>query len=353
MTGFDRELAIERAEAGVAAALEAHGAAVIAAARTGAAWPPWPEAVRALPRLTAPHDRSWDARARTLTRWGWAARLGAEVGVRAAHAQPASLDGLAARHRAVIAAAARLGATSAHALVASIHGPAAPVIAPAATDDGPTPALPAIELPDWRDVAAHLAHHAGVDARAIEVHADGVAAVTVATGAGATCVFPAVHDLTSLTVAAHELGHGVYAACWRGLPLGLAAAPSRAVDEAVAAWAVRALEELLPPAWAAVARWRRQRGERARARLAAMEHEALTTGDTAAAWRAHVGPWRPGLAAALLAEPGVAGAYAAADALVLTPARGAIAAWGAAGAALDLAALEGAAAPGANPAPLA
>lgn len=343
MTGFDDELAVEAWEGRLAPLLDAHGAAVIAALRSGAARPAWPDALRAPPlaRLAARHDPAWAARARTLARWSLAARLEAQPVMIAARRTPATAAGLAARHQALITAAASLGHPDARSLVDALYG-ARPRVAAAdvddAPDDGPVPAIPALPLPTWAEVRAALAAHAGVDPRAVAVIDDARAAATVLTTAGVVCAFPPVTDLSTLTVAAHELGHGVYAAAMRGLPLGLAAAPSRRFDEAVAAWAVRALEELLPPAWAVVARWRRQRGERARARLAQCEHAALVLGH-ADAWARAVGPWRPALAQALLDEPGVAAAYAAADALALAPAPGQIAAWGQAGAAVGAAGL--------------
>jgi hypothetical protein len=335
MTAFDDELAIEAWEGRLAPLLDAHGAAVIAALRGGTARPPWPDALRtpAVARLAARHDPVWAARARTLARWSLAARLAAAPPMIAAHAAPATAAGLAIRHRALVACAPAMGCADAAALVHALFGaPLAPAASPELDDDDAAPPAPAAALPGWPAVRAALADHAGVDPAAVRVCDDGRAAATVLTTAGAVCVFPPVGDLASLTVAAHELGHGVYAAALAGLPLGLAAAPSRAVDEAIAAWAVRALEELLPPAWAVVARWRRRRGERARARLARCEHAALVLGH-ADAWARAVGPWRPALAAAVLAEPGIAAAYAAADAWALAPARGEIAAWGQRGAA--------------------
>ncbi|MBL8620603.1 MAG: hypothetical protein JNK64_04840 [Myxococcales bacterium] len=341
MTAFDDELAVEAWEGRLAPLLDQHGAAVIAALRTGAPRPPWPDALRtpALARLAAPHDPAWAARARTLARWSLAARLEATPVMIAARRTPATAAGLAARHAALRTAAASLGHPDAGALVDALYG-ARPSAAPADDDatDGPAPSIPALPLPTWVEVRAALAAHAGVDPRAVAVIDDAHAAATVLTTAGAVCAFPPVTDLGSLTVAAHELGHGVYAAAMRGLPLGLAAAPSRRFDEAVAAWAVRALEEVLPPAWAVVAAWRRQRGVRARARLAQCEHAALVLGD-ADAWARAVGPWRPALAQALLDEPGVAATYAAADRRALTPGPGQIAAWGQAGAALSVAGL--------------
>jgi hypothetical protein len=256
----------------------------------------------------------------------------------AAHAAPATAAGLAIRHRALVACAPAMGCADAAALVHALFGaPLAPAASPELDDDDAAPPAPAAALPGWPAVRAALADHAGVDPAAVRVCDDGRAAATVLTTAGAVCVFPPVGDLASLTVAAHELGHGVYAAAMPACRWpGRRRAP---VDEAVAAWAVRALEGLLPAGWAAVARWRRRRGARARAALAALEHRALVAGAVDDAWAATVGAWRPALAAAVLAEPGVAAAYAEADRLALAPGPGQIAAWGRAGAALDAAGL--------------
>lgn len=335
-TAFARELAIERAEARLAGVLDEHGAAVVAAARTGRAAPPWPDAVARIEVPVVEHDASWAARARTLGRWRLAARLAGDPAVAAAAAGPASLDGLAARYRALAPAAARLGLVDAAAVAAARFGAAPRRSAARFDDDGGVagPEEPRGALPSWRTVGAALAERAGVPLEHVVVCDDGHAAVTVVTTSAVVCVFPAVRDLASLQVAAHELGHGLYAAAMRGLPLGLAAAPARWFDEAVAAWAVRALEEVAP-LWAARARWRRARAEAARAALAAAEAAALAGADLAVAWPHHVGRWRPSLAAAVLAEPGVAAAYAAADAARLAPGRGAIAAWAAVGAALE------------------
>jgi hypothetical protein len=314
--------------------LDDHGAATVAALRAGTArrrgpgW--WPPSTRRL--ATRPRSRVGGPRADAgALGAGRAARRGAADDRRPRGAGDGGRAGdpapRAGRVRASDGVRRRRGAGPRAVRCAARAGGVA-----GTDDDDAAPPAPAAALPGWPAVRAALADHAGVDPAAVRVCDDGRAAATVLTTAGAVCVFPPVGDLASLTVAAHELGHGVYAAALAGLPLGLAAAPSRAVDEAIAAWAVRALEELLPPAWAVVARWRRRRGERARARLARCEHAALVLGH-ADAWARAVGPWRPALAAAVLAEPGIAAAYAAADAWALAPARGEIAAWGQRGAA--------------------
>jgi hypothetical protein len=334
---FARELAIERAEATIAAALDDHGAATVAALRAGTRPPPWPRVVAAVDAagLATDHDPGWAARAATLSRWALAARLDGDPGLAAARRGPATAAGLAARYRALGAAALRLGCGDVGALIGALFG-ARPRFGAAgpAESAAEVSAPPGVALPPWSTVAAALADHAGVDLGLVTVCDDGAAAATVVTTTAVVCVFPPVRDLGSLTVAAHELGHALYAAAMRGLPLGLAAPPSRAVDEAIAAWAVRALEELAPP-WAAVAAARRRRAEAVRRALATVEAHGLGGGDVAAIWGELLGAWRPGLAAAVLAEPGVAAAYADADRVALTPAHGAIAAWGAAGAALD------------------
>jgi hypothetical protein len=71
---FARELAIERAEATIAAALDDHGAATVAALRAGTQLPPWPRVVAAVDAaaLATDHDPGWAARAATLSRWALA-----------------------------------------------------------------------------------------------------------------------------------------------------------------------------------------------------------------------------------------------------------------------------------------
>ncbi|MEZ4402268.1 MAG: hypothetical protein R3B06_19745 [Kofleriaceae bacterium] len=343
MTGLDAELAIEAAEARVAAALDAHGSAVIRACVDGAPPPPWP-AVVATPahgRLAATHDRGWAARARTLRRWCAAARLAADPAVVAAAHGPPTVAGVAARFAALDGAARRLGLGSGRRAATDLTGVAGSLAWPGATEAAaaeadPEPPHPTAPLPAWTTVRDHLAACADVDPAALVVVARAARAATVTRTAGAVAVFPPVVDLASLTVAAHELGHGLYAQAMVGLPLGLAAAPSRAVDEAVAAWAVRALEDVLAPAWAAVAAWRRRRGEVLRRRLAAVAETALAGGDVAAAWRAALGAREPARYPVVLDEPVAVIAYAVADRLALMPGPGELARWGQVGAALDV-----------------
>ena len=202
MTALDDELAIEAWEGRLAPLLDAHGAAVIAALRGGVARPPWPDALRtpAVARLVARHDPAWAARARTLARWSLAARLEALPVMIAARRTPATAAGLAARHQALVTAAASLGHPDARSLVDALYG-ARPRVAAADVDDadGPAPMIPALPLPTWAEVRAALAEHAGVDARAVAVLDDARAAATVLTTAGVVCAFPPVTDLGALT----------------------------------------------------------------------------------------------------------------------------------------------------------
>jgi hypothetical protein len=115
-----------------------------------------------------------------------------------------------------------------------------------------------------------------------------------------------------LRVLLHELGHAILAAHWGELPFGLAAAPSRAVDEGVAAWTGSLLEreaflaEVLDvdPAIAATERAIRA-ARRARLEAAAAAERAFYTAGGPP-------PWREPLA---WTDPGASGSYAAAEAV--------------------------------------
>lgn len=115
-----------------------------------------------------------------------------------------------------------------------------------------------------------------------------------------------------LRVLLHELGHAVLAASWGDLPFGLAAPPSRAFDEGVAAWIASYLEreaflvDVLAVDPAAAATERAIRAAR-RARLetaAAAERAFYTAGGPP--------PWREALA---WTDPGGSGSYAAGEAV--------------------------------------
>lgn len=126
--------------------------------------------------------------------------------------------------------------------------------------------------------------------------APGMACATYATGAD---------DLATLTLALHETGHALfrsYTPATAGPPVD----PPRWLDEAVAAWAVRALEDpavIEDEALRRTAAIRRRKRELITARLAAFEAGSIP-------WPADLDP---SAYPALRTEPGVMAAYAAAD----------------------------------------
>jgi hypothetical protein len=129
--------------------------------------------------------------------------------------------------------------------------------------------------------------------------APGMACATYARGADA---------LATLALALHEAGHALFRAQMppTSRTTSALADPPRWLDEAVAAWAVRALEDprvIGDAAIRAESRRRRRRREAITSRLAAFEAGAI--------------PWPSDLSPsdypALTSEPGVMAAYAAAD----------------------------------------
>lgn len=326
MNALDLELELDRREGELAPRLAAHGAAVVEACRGGTWRPPWPDELlderwaRLLRAASTVGDPILIARSGTLARWSLAAQVAADRDVRAAALAPRTLDGLAVRHAALWFAGERRRLTV-PALVERLYG-AAPALV-----DVPAAALPAAAAPPptLATVQAALGAHAGVRARELEVITPSRTSATVLVGRRVICLIaqpPDPHQATAL--AAHELGHGVYALAHAGLPLGLAAAPSRVFDEAIAAWAVRRIA----PIEAA-------RAARLHAALARFEARAFAREPIAAAWEAELGARDPATVPSLFDEPGVAIAYARADALRLDPAPRQLAAWGAQGAALD------------------
>ncbi len=325
------ELWLDRREAALAPELTAHDRAVLAAARVGRDGPPPPAglldpALLALPRrIVDVEDRGLVARARTLARWSLAARLAIDVDIRAAAASPRDLDGVTRRQRALVTAACRLGLADAATALTALHGVAlARPVVPATTVDEPTATgtAAAVALPEPDRLLAILAAIAAVDPAPITIEpAPRALTLVIAGGAEIHCLVRAGDDaLATVVIAAHELGHGLLASARRGPVLTLAAAPSRVVDEAAAAWAVRALEQPAviaeAAARAAFAR-RRQRRERLTAALAGFEYACFAGTPAAAAWAtvAAVDPRPPARFAALFDEPGVMAAYHAADLL--------------------------------------
>lgn len=192
---------------------------------------------------------------------------------------------------------------------------AAPDPAPAAAADAAFRAA----LDDPGLIAAHLAGAHGVRPGVIRVELQRGAAPD----AGRTVVVAPGRDVRIhlwwrpeagargvLRVLLHELGHAILAAHWGDLPFGLAAAPSRAVDEGVAAWMASHLEReaflaevlALDPALAATERAIRA-ARRARLESAAAAERAfyLAGGPP---------PWRDALA---WTAPGASASYAAAE----------------------------------------
>lgn len=338
MTPFDLELALDRLEAELAPELAAHAAAHHARALVDPhpPAPPWPAALldgrAARLARVATIDPVLRARARTLGRWATAAALDGDAGWRAARAADRDPAGLAVRHRAFAAAAARLGHAGPRALADAIHGPAPtePVrlgTAPAREGGATT------SLATWPALLAHLARTHGLDPAGLDVR-DGRAALTFVVAPGqARCVIgPGRDPLDALLVAAHELGHGLYAAQQGGLPLGLAAPPARWFDEAMAAWAVRAVEEDAELSEEAAAR--RLARAALTVRLAAFEAELLDGAGVDAAAARHVPGLRLAEVPALFDEPGVMASYHAAAQATVAPAAGELRAWARAGAAL-------------------
>jgi hypothetical protein len=142
--------------------------------------------------------------------------------------------------------------------------------------------------------------------------------------------------LAELALAMHEAGHALYRAQQGGMSLLAAAPPARWFDEAIAAWAVRALEDpaLVPdPRIREVAAARRVYREEVTRRLAAFEADALDGG--APVWSS-TGLRDPAAFPALFDEPGVMASYLAADRVRLDPSPGELRAWARAGASLDL-----------------
>ena len=185
---------------------------------------------------------------------------------------------------------------------------------PRGPDDAPMAAVPEVAA-----LLASLAARCAIDPAPIVIRRAPRALTIVIAGAGEVhCLIgPAADPLATLIVTVHELGHGLLAAAQRASAATLAA-PTRVVDEAAAAWAVRALEDATVIADASVRAAltrRRLRRERLTIALARFEAAALTGTPAAVAWSvvAAIDPRPPAAFAALFDEPGVMAAYVAAD----------------------------------------
>jgi hypothetical protein len=253
----------------------------------------------------------------------------------AAARTPRSLAGLAARYRALDAAAARLGAPSARSLVDAIHGPPPPW--PTIEDGASDRALPPATVPDGPALVARLAAVHGLDTTGVELRAGAASwTVTVAPGHAHATVGPSGDALAAVALTLHEAGHALYRAQQAGMASLLAAPPARWFDEAIAAWAVCALEDptlVADPDVRAAARRRRHRRELITARLAGFEALVLAGAEVATAWPSDL---VPAAYPALFDEPGLMASYAAADSVRLAPRAGELRAWARAGAALEL-----------------
>jgi hypothetical protein len=219
--------------------------------------------------------------------------------------------------------------TSSRALVDAIYAPI-PALGHR-TDPIAAPDCPHGDIPSWQTVLAGLAHQHGLDTAGLDVQPGAKALTTVIVPGRVRCVLgPGRDPLDALIVATHELGHGLFAAQQAGLPLGLSGAPSRWFDEAIAAWAVRTLED--DPHIADAARARRHRREALTARLAVLETALFDGAQVADAWRRLLPDVDPAAVPALFDEPGVMASYHAADCARLQPAVGALRRWARAGA---------------------
>ncbi len=309
--------------------------------------PTWlrsPAAAHLATRASRSAEPALRLRGTTLHRWILAAFLGPHTG-------PRTLAGLAARHAALADLAARLGLTP-RALATAIHGRIpdggqVPICNPAdqAENHGsyPQEPVPTIgRIPDAAGLMAAVAAAHGLETAGIERRV-GQASETVVRGAGHArmTIGNARDGLAGLAVEMHEAGHALYRAQQAGRSVLAAAPPARWFDEAIAAWAVRAIEEERFVADEGVRRAaaaRRVQREVLTRKLAAFEEVAIGEGAERlieAAWQ-RTGLRDPAAYPALFDEPGVMASYVAADRARLQPAPGELRAWARAGAALEL-----------------
>ena len=353
-------------------------------------------------RALATDDAALHVRARVLVRWSLYARLASHPAIRAASAMPRDLAGLAARHVALHQAISGLGFASPTAFFDAIHGPCDVI---AASDDDASPVDDgrsddashggdgsdrqpiSFAAPDATAIAAALATRHGLDTggvdlrtgdvpggdvrgrdvrgrdvRGRDVRGDDVldgdvrsgylisGTVTVTPGPARAVVGVGADGLATAALTLHEAGHALYRAQQRGMSLLAAAPPTRWFDEAIAAWAVRALEDeafVRDEEVRAEASRRRLRREDVTRRLAAFEAAVFAAqgatrsglaeaeATVRAAWT-QTGLREPAAYPALFDEPGAMASYVAADRARLEPAPGDLRAWATLGAALDL-----------------
>ena len=180
-------------------------------------------------------------------------------------------------------------------------------------DPDPNPETVPVPVPDPRAVIDHFASLHDLDTIWMDIRPGDVSrTVTVAPGMAMATYTRGADDLATLALAMHEAGHALFRAQLRQRAM-LGFDPPRWLDEAVAAWAVRALEDPRVIGDAMLRRLaaaRRHRREAATARLAAYEAAVQAGADPYEAWPAGLDP---AAYPQLRDEPGVMASYAAAD----------------------------------------
>jgi hypothetical protein len=283
------------------------------------AWLASPAAARLADRARSSSDPHLSLRGRVLARLALDARIAADPHVVAAQSAPRTLDGLALRYTALRAARARHGFVD---------------------DTPPLPPPPSGSLPPWPpydgpvpsavDLISSLAAAHGLSTAGIDLHTGAASStITISPGHARISIGPSADALATLALTMHEAGHALYRAQQRGMSLLAAAPPSRTFDEAIAAWAVRSLEDplLIPnPTIRSVSLARRTYRESLTLRLAHFETAALSGTAITTAWSL-TGLLTPSAFPSLFTEPGTTPSYALADHLHLAPNPGDILAW--------------------------
>jgi len=308
------------------------------------AWLTSPAASHLHARASASPEPALRVRATTLHRWMRAAHLASFSG-------PRPLAGLASRHAALVATAHRLGITP-RVLISDIHGRIPDTWGQVPVDNAtsstlgtpePVPGrIPDDRIPDAAMLVEVLARAHGLETVGLAWgEARASSTVTLAPGHARMEIGAASDAMAALALAMHEAGHGLYRAQQAGMSALAAMAPARWFDEAIAAWAVRVIED---PAYVEdeevrrFAMERRVRREEVTVRLAEFEEAVLGGEAVGVAW-AQTGLRDPAAFPALFDEPGVMASYVAADRARLEPQSGELRAWARAGAALDVDAL--------------